>query len=253
MMSGRLTIVGIGPGVGDHLTRAAAEELAGADVLLGYRAYLEMLKSEELQARVEVFEIGQEVARARRAALLALSGERVALVSSGDPGIYGMAALALSELDSLAEGQPLPETKVVPGVTAASAAAALLGAPLAMDFACLSLSDRLVPWPELEARIRSLVAVDVVLAIYNPRSGSRIRPWQVAVGEIAKARPPVTPVGVVRRAMREGQAIMLTDVARLGEIEVDMETCVIVGSSRTRRVGDWMVTLRDWGSNGAGS
>lgn len=253
MMSGRLAIVGIGPGASDQLTRAAAEELAGADVLLGYRAYLRMLEPESLRARIEPFEIGQEVDRARRAAALSLAGDRVALVSSGDAGIYGMAALTLSELQELAHGRPLPETRVVPGVTAASAAAALLGAPLAMDFACLSLSDRLVPWAELQRRLRALVAVDLVLAIYNPRSGSRTRPWQAAVDEIVKRRAPATPVGVVRRAMREGQSITLTDVARLSQIEVDMETCVIVGSSRTRRVGEWMVTLRDWPPSRIGS
>lgn len=245
-MSGRLAIVGIGPGASDHLTRAAAEEIFQADVVLGYRAYLEMLDPELVGPRMEPFAIGQELDRARRAAGLALAGERVALVSSGDAGIYGMAALTLSELQDQALGRPLPETRVVPGVTAATAAAALLGAPLALDFACLSLSDLLVPWPELQRRIGALVAADVVLAIYNPRSATRTRPWQAAVDEIVKYRPPATPVGVVRRAMREGQSITLTDVARMSQLEVDMETCVIVGSSRTRRVGEWMVTLRDW-------
>lgn len=245
-MSGRLAIVGIGPGDREHLTPAAATEIANAEVLIGYRAYIELIAPSLRPARVEAFGIGQERQRARRAVAAALNGELVALISSGDAGIYGMAALALNELPGLAEGRTLPETRVVPGVTAASAAAALLGAPLALDFACLSLSDLLVPWDELQARVRALVAADVVLAIYNPRSPSRTRPWQYAVTTIRGARRADTPVGVVRRAMREGQSVALTDVAGLSQAEVDMETVVIVGSSRTRRSGDFLLTLRDW-------
>jgi precorrin-3B C17-methyltransferase len=245
-VTGRLAIVGTGPGDPEHLTPAAAGEISGADVLVGYRAYIDLIPPQLRPSRVEASEIGQERERAQRAATAALAGERVALISSGDAGIYGMAALALDELHRLAGEGPMPEIMVVPGVTAASAAAALLGAPLALDFACLSLSDLLVPWTELKARIDALVAADVVLALYNPRSKTRVRPWQYLVATVQGARPGNNPVGVVRRAMRPGQSVTVTDVAGMGRAEVDMETVVIVGSSRTRRAGNFLLTLRDW-------
>lgn len=245
-MSGRLAIIGTGPGAPEHLTPAAAAEISTAQVLLGYRAYIDLVPVELRPPRVETSEIGQERDRAQRAARAALAGERVALISGGDAGIYGMAAVAIDELHRLAAGQPLPQVRVVPGVTAASAAAALLGAPLALDFACLSLSDLLVPWDELRPRIDALVTSDVVLALYNPRSCARVLPWEHTVAALQRARPRETPVGVVRRASRPGESVSLTDVAGLSHAAVDMETVVIVGSSRTRRLGDALVTLRDW-------
>jgi precorrin-3B C17-methyltransferase len=240
---GRLAIVGLGPGSPELLTAAAAAELAAADVLIGYRGYLDQVPPSASAARREPYALGEERQRARRAALAAREGARVVLVSSGDPGVYGMASLALDELADR-PGEP-PEVAVIPGVTAATGAAALVGAPLAVDFACLSLSDLLVPRVELEAKITALARADIVLALYNPASRARREPWEAAVCALRAHRPPHTPVAVVRRAFRPGQEIRLTDLAGIGDVPVDMETVVIVGSSRTRRRGDWLLTLRD--------
>jgi precorrin-3B C17-methyltransferase len=242
-MSGRLAVVGIGPGSPEQLTRAAAEELAAAEVVVGYRAYLDQLPDSLAPGRREASSLGEERERARRAVNEAAAGARVALVSSGDAGIYGMASLAIDEAAAL--GEAAPPVVVVPGVTAASAAGALLGAPLAVDFACLSLSDLLIPRAELLARVEALAAVDIVLVLYNPASRSRREPWEAAVSALQHHRSAGTPVAAVRRAYREGQEVELSEVGRLGALEVDMETVVFVGSSRTRRQGSWLYTLRD--------
>jgi precorrin-3B C17-methyltransferase len=173
----------------------------------------------------------------------AAEGARVALVSSGDAGIYGMASLAIDQAAAL--GEAAPELVVVPGVTAASAAGALLGAPLAVDFACLSLSDLLLPREELLAKVEALAATDIVLVLYNPASRTRREPWEAAVDALQGHRPAGTPAAAVRRAYREGQAVELTDVGGLGRLEIDMETVVVVGSSRTLRHGPWLYTLRN--------
>jgi precorrin-3B C17-methyltransferase len=241
-VSGRLAIVGLGPGSPDLLTAAAAAELAAAELLVGYRRYLDGIPARLAGGIREPYELGQERLRARRAVEAAAAGRRVALVSGGDPGVYGIAALALEEV---AVGGHRLEVTVVPGVTAATAAAALVGAPLAVDFACLSLSDLLLPARELEDRTLALAAADLVLVLYNPASASRRSPWRMAVGHLQRLRPATTPVAAVRRAFRPGQEVHLSEVGRLHELPVDMETVVIVGSSRTRRLGDWLLTLRD--------
>ncbi|HKF78507.1 MAG TPA: precorrin-3B C(17)-methyltransferase [Candidatus Dormibacteraeota bacterium] len=242
-MSGRLAVVGIGPGAPDQLTGAAVEELGAAEVLIGYGPYLERLPGPLAPGRREASGLGDERERARRAVHQAADGARVALVSGGDAGIYGMAALAIDEAAAL--GESAPALVVVPGVTAASAAGALLGAPLAVDFACLSLSDLLIPRAEVVARVEALAAVDIALVLYNPASRSRRRPWEAAVSALQRHRAPGTPAAAVRRAYRDGQAVELSDVAGLASLSVDMETVVVVGSSRTRRAAGWLYTLRD--------
>jgi precorrin-3B C17-methyltransferase len=242
---GRLAIVGLGPGSPELLTGAAAAELAGAEILIGYRGYLEQIPPAASPARREPYELGEERLRARRAAAAAVDGARVALVSSGDPGIYGMASLALLELSRMSVEGEKPEVAVLPGVTAAAAAAALVGAPLAVDFACVSLSDLLVSSAELEAKLDALARVDIVLALYNPASRTRRTPWHSAVKKLQAARPGTTPVAIVSRAYREGQCVQLAELQELDRLPVDMETIVIVGSSRTQRRGSWILTLRD--------
>lgn len=245
MKRGRLAIVGLGPGSPGLLTAAAAAELSAAEILIGYRAYLAQIPPDASPARREPYALGEERQRARRAAAAATEGARVALVSSGDPGIYGMASLALRELAGITGNGDQPEVVVIPGVTAAAAAAALVGAPLAVDFACVSLSDLLVPAAEVEAKIEALARADIVLALYNPASRTRRLPWQNAVRTLQAARPGATPVAVVRRAFRDGQDVRLAELQELDRMPVDMETVVIIGSSRTQRSGDWLLTLRD--------
>ena len=242
-MNGRLAVVGLGPGSPGQLTRAAAEELAHAEVLVGYRAYLDQVPVSLASGRREAFALGEERERARRAVTAAAAGARVALVSSGDPGIYGMASLAIDEAVALGDGAPA--LVVLPGVTAASAAASVLGAPLAVDFACLSLSDLLVPRADLLATVDALASADIVLVLYNPASRTRLDPWMAAVAALQRHRPAQTPVASVRRAYRQGQEVALSEVGRMGDLAVDMETVVVVGSRHTRLNGGWMYTLRD--------
>jgi precorrin-3B C17-methyltransferase len=192
-------------------------------------------------------DIGAEQQRAEDAVYAAASGVRVALVSSGDAGIYGMASLALTTTSALPPARR-PTVRVVPGITAAVAAAALLGAPLARDFACLTLSDVLAPWAAVELRLRAVAAADLVLALYNLRSHGRS--WQLgrARDVLAEYRSGDTPVGLVTDAGRDSAQVELTTLARLDPARAGMHTVVIVGGSSTSRLGDWLVTARSLGA-----
>ncbi|MGH3694433.1 MAG: precorrin-3B C(17)-methyltransferase [Pseudonocardiaceae bacterium] len=243
-----LTIVGLGPGDPAHRTRAAEEAVRDAQLVLGYRAYLSACADlTGPSQRVIPSDIGAEQQRAEDAVRAAAGGARVVLVSSGDAGVYGMASLALTTAAALPAAQR-PAVRVVPGITAALAAGALLGAPLARDFACLTLSDVLAPWEAVEARLRAVAAADLVLALYNPRS--RGRSWQLGRAQevLAEYRPGATPVGLVTDAGREGEQVELTTLATLDPAKAGMHTIVIVGGASTSRLGDWLVTARSLGA-----
>ncbi len=244
-MTGRLSIVGLGPGGPAHRTRAAEDAVRDAQVVVGYRSYLAQCSdlTGEHQTLVPGG-MGAERQRAADAVAAAVDGFRVALVSSGDAGVYGMASLALAAAAELPVEQR-PAVDVVPGVTAATAAAALLGAPLARDFACLTLSDLLAPWEAVEARLRALAATDLALALYNPRSSGR--PWQLgrACEVLREHRPDDTPVAVVTDVARDGEQVEVTTLAAMDPETVGMRSTVLVGSSGTLRVGDWLVAARE--------
>ncbi len=243
-----LTVVGLGPGGPAHRTRAAEDAVRDAQLVLGYRAYLSACADlTSPSQRVIPSDIGAEQQRAEDAVRAAAGGTRVALVSSGDAGIYGMASLALTTAAALPAAQR-PVVRVVPGITAALAAGALLGAPLARDFACLTLSDVLAPWEAVEARLRAVAAADLVLALYNP--GSHGRSWQLGRARevLAEYRPGATPVGLVTDAGREGEQVELTTLATLDPAKAGMHTVVIVGGASTSRLGDWLVTARSLGA-----
>lgn len=184
----------------------------------------------------------QEVARARAAVAEATAGSRVAVISTGDAGVYGMAGLVL---ELLPEGSPVT-VEVVPGVTAASAAAACLGAPLMNDFAVISLSDLLTPLAVIERRLAAAADGDFVIALYNPRSTKRHEPLRRALGILRERRAPGTPVGLARNALRDGQETRVTTLAELREEDVDMLTVVIVGNSATLVRDGRMVTPRGY-------
>ena len=247
-MTGMLTVVGLGPGGSAHRTRAAEEAIRHAQVILGYRAYLAACADlTGPNQQLLPSGIGAEQQRAEDAVRVAAGGAQVALVSSGDAGIYGMASLALTAAAALPPAQR-PVVRVIPGITAAVAAAALLGAPLARDFACLTLSDVLAPWEAVELRLRAVAAADLVLALYNPRS--RDRSWQLSRARdvLAEHRPGDTPVGLVTDAGRHGEQVELTTLATLDPARVGMHTVVIVGGASTSRLGDWLVTARSIGA-----
>jgi precorrin-3B C17-methyltransferase len=247
-VTGLLSIVGLGPGGPAHRTRAAEDAIRKAQVVLGYHAYLTACADlTGPHQSVVPSGIGAEKQRAEDAVRTAADGARVALVSSGDAGIYGMASLALSTAAALPPVQR-PSVRVVPGVTAAIAAGALLGAPLARDFACLTLSDLLASWAAVETRLRAVAAADLVLALYNPRS--RGRSWQLrrACDVLAEYRPGDTPVGLVTNAGRDGERVELTTLATMDPATAGMHTVVIVGAASTSRLGDWLVTARSLGA-----
>lgn len=243
---GRLAVVGLGPGARDLLTPRARDELRRASVVVGLDQYLaqvhDLLRP---GTRVLASGLGAEEERARTALAEARAGNAVALVGSGDAGVYAMASPALAEAsDDI-------DVVGVPGVTAALAAAAVLGAPLGHDHVSISLSDLHTPWEVIERRVRAAAAADLVVTFYNPRS--RTRAWQLpkALGILAAHRSPDTPVGVVRSASRPDERATLTTLARLTHPDrdlagVDMMTCLIVGNTATRAVAGRMVTPRGY-------
>jgi precorrin-3B C17-methyltransferase len=243
---GNVSVVGLGPGDASLLTPLAAEALARADVLVGYGPYLDLV-SAELKAGKELMITGmtRELDRARQAVAAAAAGRSVAVVSSGDAGVYGMAGLVLEVLEEAGLLAAI-DCQVVPGVPALAAAAALLGAPLGHDFAVVSLSDLLTPWEVIENRLAAAAGADFILVLYNPRS--RRRDWQLpqALRIIAAARPPETPVGVVRNAYREEQSVWTGHLDGLDPDRVDMLSIVLVGNRSTRLSGAKMITPRGY-------
>lgn len=238
---GRLSLIGLGPGARDLLAPRAAAELRRASVIIGLDQYLDQVR-DLLRPGTRILEsgLGAEEERARVAVEQARRGHAVALVGSGDAGVYAMASPAL-EL----AGDDI-DVVGVPGVTAALAAASLLGAPLGHDHAVLSLSDLHTPWGVIERRVLAAAESDLVVAFYNPRS--RARDWQLrsAVEILARHRPAATPVGVVRDASRPGQRITLTTVGEFTPETADMVSVVIVGCSATRVVAGRMITPRGY-------
>ena len=243
MNQGKIFAVGIGPGGADLLTPRAHEVLMSVEVVVGYRPYLDLLGN--LIDGKEIISTGMrgEVARCQSAIAKARQGRVVAVVSSGDAGIYGMAGLLL-ELEEK-EDEPL-EIEVVPGVTAANAAAAALGAPLMNDFAVLSLSDWLTPLEEIKRRVKAVAAADLVCVLYNPQSRSRRDLLPEVINEFAKVRGESTVAGTVRNAGREGEKCWLGTLAELPVADVDMVTVVLVGNSRSFIINNRMVTRRGY-------
>jgi len=253
------------------MTREALDALDSAEIVAGYKTYLDLVADLVKNKTVLSSGMRKEVERCRAAIEHALSGRNVALISSGDAGIYGMAGLVLDicrerRLRVLQISTPLEAglvrddpvstpgqsgsqgffLRVIPGIPAFNAAASLLGAPLMHDFASVSLSDHLTPWEVIEKRLSCAAEADFVLAIYNPRSKSRPDSLEKARQIILRHRSSETPAAIVRRAMREGQWKFLTTVGRLPVDEVDMQSVVIVGNSRTYAWNGWMVTPRGY-------
>jgi cobalt-precorrin 5A hydrolase/precorrin-3B C17-methyltransferase len=241
---GRLAVVGLGPGARDLVTPRAVTELRRASVVVGLDQYVEQIRDLLLPGtRVLESGLGAEEERARTAVAEARAGHAVALIGSGDAGVYAMASPALAEAaDDI-------DVVGVPGVTAALAAAALLGAPLGHDHVSISLSDLHTPWDVIERRVRAAAESDLVVTFYNPRS--RGREWQLprALQILRDHRPASTPVGLVRDASRADERVILTTLADIDPGLVDMRTAVVVGNSQTRVLAGRMVTPRGytWG------
>ncbi len=251
---GRLAVVGLGPGGPAYRCPEAQERLEQATDLVGYRPYLELVGALAHAPERHEFDNREEAERARFALDLAARGRDVVVVSSGDPGVFAMATAVIEALHAAAPEQyATVDVTVVPGVTAASMAAARVGAPLGHDFCVISLSDVLKPWEVVEARLDAAAGADFVLALYNP--ASRHRPWQFARAlEIVGAhRGAATPVVIARDVGRDREHVEVTTLGDVDPGRVDMRTVVIIGSSTTEAFTDahgrvWAYTPRTYPS-----
>ncbi len=224
-------------------TRRAEDAIRQSSVVVGYKHYLEHIR--DLTDGKELLSSGmtEEVDRCRAALERARDGAVVAFVSSGDAGVYGMAGLALEM--AAGEGFPLP-IEIVPGVSAANAAAARLGAPLMLDYACISLSDLLVPWETIRRRVEAMAAADLVLALYNPKSAKRVLQIEEVAAIVRQCRPGTTPVGVATAVGSKDERIVLTNLDHLLEQEIGMRSVVIIGNSSSKCLNGWFVTPRGY-------
>jgi len=240
---GVLSVVGTGPGSLDYLIPAARQALDDADIIIGYKTYLALIKDIVGSKKIMSSAMMQEVDRVKKGLKLAEEGANVALVSGGDPGIYAMAGLVFEvakELDSAVE------IKVIAGIAALNSCAEKLGAPLMHDFATISLSDLLTPWELIEKRIEAAAAADFVLVIYNPKS--RKRDWQLnkLLEIVSRYRQKSTPVGMVKAATRENEEVLLSTLEFFNADLVDMQTTVIIGNSNSYEWNKKMITPRGY-------
>ena len=236
-------MVGIGPGPIARQTKEALDIIASSEVILGYQLYLGLIRDLIKDKEVYSSGMGQEEERCRKAIDLARSGKKVALLSSGDTGVYGMAGLVLEIMAK--EGLDI-NLEIIPGVPSANTAAARLGAPLMLDYATISLSDLLVPWELIEKRLVAAASSDMVIVLYNPKS--KDRQWQLSKAQeiILRYRSAVTPVGIVADAGRDDERVVITTLGRLGEEDISMRSIVIIGNSTTFRYQDWLITPRGY-------
>lgn len=238
----KITVIGLGPGAGRDLTGRARAALDEAGVIIGYTAYIELIQEEYAHKTLLSTGMRREVDRCRAAVEEAMDGKNVAVVCSGDSGIYGMAGLVYE----VAQEYPPVEIEVVPGITAACGGAAVLGAPLTHDFAVVSLSDLLTPWDKIEKRLLCAAEADFVLCLYNPASHSRPDHLKTACDILLRVKSPDTVCGYVRNIGRGGEAGTLTTLGELRDATVDMFTTVFIGGSQTKVLNGKMVTPRGY-------
>ncbi|ABK78049.1 precorrin-3B methylase [Cenarchaeum symbiosum A] len=250
-MEGRLYIVGVGPGHQDHMTFRAKQAIEESDTIIGYETYVGLVRGLIEGKEIHRYAMTQEVERAQQCIDLARSGRTVSLVSSGDPGIYGMAGLIY---ETLAEQGWDPASgmhvEVIPGVSALSSCASIVGSPLMTDFAVVSMSDLMVPWEIIAKRVEAAAIGDFVTVIYNPASKKRVRQLAEARKILLKHRKPSTPVAIIKGAYRDAQSVVMTDLGSLEEhAEMLGMTCtVIVGNSSTYSYRDLMINPRGYKS-----
>lgn len=224
-------------------THRAEAAIASSGVIVGYRSYIEMIADLLNGKKVIASAMLQEAARCEEALRLADSGEIVALISSGDPGVYGMAGLAIELAAALGIHTPI---EVIPGISAAGCAAARLGAPLMLDYATISLSDLLVPWTQIEQRLEAVTQADMVIALYNPRSHRRVRQLQEAARIFLRHRSACTPVGIATALGLDNECIVHSTLGAFLLEEINMRSVVLIGNSTTRIIDGRMVTPRGY-------
>ena len=240
-----LYVVGFGPGDEKRMTQEAKEVLARVDVIAGYRTYTGLMKKLYPDKEYLVTGMKGEMERCHLAVKTALTGKEVAVVCSGDAGIYGMAGLVLETVEQMNVADKV-EVRIVAGLSAAMSGAALLGAPLGHDLAIISLSDLMTPWNLICRRLKLAAEGDFCIALYNPSSHSRREHFEEACAILSEALKPDTPCGLAYRIGREGEHTQIVLLKDLAAVEVDMQTVVLIGNSRTRITGDYMVTPRGY-------
>ena len=238
----KLSVVGIGPGSFEAMTQRARQALADCDVIVGYTVYVELVKAHFADKEFLTTPMRKEVERCSLAFERAAAGQNVAMICSGDAGVYGMSGL----IYELSEKYPEVEIEIVPGVSAVISGAAILGAPLMHDFAVISLSDLLTPWEKIEKRLLCAAEADFVICLYNPSSMKRKDYLQRACDLVLRFAAPETVCGIAKNIGREGESTEILTLAQLRDTEVDMFSTVFIGNSQTRALGGKMVTPRGY-------
>jgi len=248
----KLYIVGIGPGRTDLMTVAAQQAILESDYVIGNTTYLDQIEPLLPGKKVITSSMGEEITRARHALELASAGNTVSIISGGDAGVYGMAGIVLEiaekECASAEDADADARIQVIPGVTAANAAASILGSPITSDFASISLSDLLTPWEAIEKRISGAAASDFVIVLYNPKSRNRNTNFARCIEIVRRHRSGSVPVGLVKNAYRDGERAVVTTLERALDYDdfVDMHTTVIIGNSESRIWGERIITPRGY-------
>lgn len=236
-------MVGIGPGARNEISQRALDALKRSETIVGYKLYVDLIKDIIEGKQVIATAMRKEIERVEQAIQEALSGKIVSVISSGDPGVYGMAGLVL---EVVSRGNIDLPIEIITGIPAANAAAAVLGAPLMHDYAVISLSDLLTPWVTIERRVKCAAEADFVIVLYNPKSSQR--DWQIekTAHIILQYKSPSTPVGIVKGASREDESVIITTLDKMTSFSIDMTTVVIIGNSTTFQYHDYMITRRGY-------
>ena len=234
--------MGIGPGSYENMTQRAQEALKNSDILIGYTVYIDLVKEHFPDKEMLTTGMRKEVERCELALEKAAGGKDVAMICSGDAGVYGMSGL-IEELAVKYEGV---EVETIPGVSAVLSGAAILGAPLMHDFAVISLSDLMTPWEKIEKRLECAAEADFVICLYNPSSHKRHDYLQKACDLVLKHQSGETVCGIAKNIGREGESTEVLTLKELRDTEVDMFSTVFIGNSQTKKIGDKMVTPRGY-------
>lgn len=238
----KLYVVGIGPGAYEKMTIEASQALSKSDVIIGYTGYVDLVKEHFPGKEFMTTPMKKEVDRCVLAFEEAMNGKTVSMICSGDAGVYGMSGL----MYEIGTRYPEVELEIIPGVTAATGGAAVLGAPLIHDFCLISLSDLLTPWEKIEARLLSASQADFVICLYNPSSKKRHDYLEKACDLMLQYKAPDTVCGIVGNIGREGESMQVMTLEELKKTSVDMFTTVFVGNSQTKEIGGKMVTPRGY-------
>lgn len=236
-------MVGIGPGARNEISQRALDALKNSETIVGYKLYIDLVKDIIEDKQIIATAMRKEIERVELAIQEARSGKTVSIISSGDPGVYGMAGLVLEIATHKKITLPV---EVISGIPAAHAAAAALGAPLMHDYAVISLSDLLTPWEVIEKRVKCAAEADFVIVLYNPKSSQR--DWQIekTADIILQYKPSSTKVGIVKNASREGESVIITTLDKMTSCPIDMTTIIIIGNSTTFQYRNYLITKRGY-------